>query len=47
MLNDKIKWTNGNINIGDGGRWGFHIRGYDVKDTIKTTRLNNTSGTGR
>jgi hypothetical protein len=32
MVNDRIQWGSGSINLDASGRWGWHIRGWDVCD---------------
>ena len=47
MFNNRIQWSDGVRNIGDDFQWGYKIRGWDVCDTVSTTRLCDTSGDGR
>jgi hypothetical protein len=46
MFNNRIQWSDGVRNIGDDLRWGYKIRGWDVCDTVRTTRLCDGTGNG-
>jgi hypothetical protein len=41
MLNDRIRWTTGQTNIDTNGRWGWHVRGWDVCDPSLCTTTGN------